>query len=233
LPFRTGAFRTIESGMRRAVRQSGSISALAAALAGALGLACAFGDRSPPAAGDAEFYRRAESERVSRLEGEVERLRADLAEAEQELGAAESGLSGSRSRADAISALAEARIQVERATKRAPWRAPLLKEAEEKLGEAERLVEARNFGSAVFFASRAARIARTTLEEARTAESEPGARIIAGDRVNLRDGPSNQHAVLAVLLFGTPVFPEREEGDWVLLRTTDGSVGWVHRSLIR
>jgi hypothetical protein len=220
--------------MRHAVRQSGSISTLTGAVAVALGLsgACASGGPPPPA-DDAEIYRRAGSERVSRLEREVERLRADLAEAEQELVAAESGLRGSRSRADAISALAEARIQVERAAQRAPWRAPLLKEAEEKLDEAERLVEARNFGSAIFFASRAARIARNALEEARMAESESGARIISGRRVNLRDGPSTQHAVLAVLLVGTPVFPEREEGDWVLLRTADGPVGWVHHSLIR
>jgi hypothetical protein len=203
------------------------------AVAVGLGAACASDPPGRTAADDAEIYRRAESERVSRLEREVERLRVDLAEAEQELVAAESGLSGSRSRADAISALAEARIQVERARQRAPWRAPLLDEAAEKLDQAERLIEARNFGSAIFFASRAARIARNILEEARTADSDPDVRIISGSRVNLRDGPSTQSEVLTVLLSGTPVFPEREEGDWVLLRTVDGSVGWVHRSLIR
>jgi len=221
--------------MHRAARQPGAISALTGALVVALGLAGACAFRSPPSspADDTDIYRRAETERVSRLEREVGRLRADLAEAEQELVAAESGLSGSRSRADAISALAEARIQVERATDRAPWRAPLLEEAAEKLEQADRLVEARNFGSAIFFASRAARIARNILDEAKAAETEPGARLIRGNRVNLRDGPSTQHLVLTVLLFGTPVFPEREEGDWILLRTADGSVGWVHRSLIR
>jgi Spy/CpxP family protein refolding chaperone len=222
--------------MRRVIRRSRAISTLTAALAVALGLACASAPSAsppPPPPDDAEIYRRAESERVSRLEREVEHLRADLSEAEQELVAAESGLRGSRSRADAISALAEARIQVERATKRAPWRAPLLKEAEEKLDEAERLVEAESFGSAIFFAARAGRIARNTLEEARMAESESGARHINGSRVNLRDGPSTQDAVLTVLLFGAPVFPERESDDWILLRTVDGSVGWVHGSLIR
>jgi hypothetical protein len=221
--------------MHPAVRQPGALSARSGALAAALGLAvaCTLGCLSSSPADDAEIYRRAESERVIRLEREVERLRADLAEAEQELVAAESGLSGSRSRADAISALAEARLQVERATERAPWRAPLLEEAGEKLDRAERLVEAKNFGSAIFFASRAARIARNILDEARMAEADPGSRIISGNRVNLRDGPSTQHLVLTVLLLGTPVFPEREEGDWILLRTADGSVGWVHRSLIR
>ena len=221
--------------MRRAVRRSGSISALIAALAVALGLACAGVSRapSPLSANDAEIYRRAELERISRLEREVERLRADLSQAEQELVAMESGLRGSRVRADAISALAEARIQVERAERRAPWRASLLKEAGEKLAEAERLVGAESFGSAIFFASRAERIARDTLEEARAAESDPGARSINGRGVNLRDGPSTRHDVLAVLPLGMPVFPEREEDGWILVRTAEGSVGWVHRSLTR
>ena len=221
--------------MHRGIRQSRPISRLIAALVVALGLACAGGSAAPPplATEDAELDCRAETERVSRLEGEVELLRVDLAEAERELVAVESGLRGSRTRADAISALAEARIQVERATKRVPWRAPLLKEAEERLDEAERLVEAENFGAAVFFASRAGRIARSTFEEPREAESKPGARAISGRRVNLREGPSTRHAVLTVLLLGTPVFPEREEEDWILVRTIDGSVGWVHRSLIR
>jgi hypothetical protein len=218
-------------GIRKSQWFSGliGVSALALGLAGA----CA---APPPATSptrDAEIYRRAESERNSLFEREVERLRADIAEAEQELVAVESGLRGSHSRADAISALAEARIQVDRARKRAPWRASLMKEAEEKLDEADRLVGAENFGSAIFFSSRAARIARNTLEEARMAESAPGARTVSGRRVNLRDGPSTQHAVLAVLLFGMPVFLEREESEWILLRTADGSVGWVHRSLIR
>ena len=102
-----------------------------------------------------------------------------------------------------------------------------------RLDEAERLVEAENFGAVAFFASRAGRITRNTIEEAREAESKPGARAISGSRVNLREGPSTRYAVLTVLLLGTPVFPGREEEDWILVRTTGGSVGWVRRSLIR
>ena len=218
------------SGIRKPRWFSGllGVSALALGLAGG----CAPTPPTSPAR-DAEIYRRAESERTSLFEREVERLRADIAAAEQELVAVESGLRGSNSRADAVSALAEARIQVDRARKRAPWRAARVKEAEKKLEEADRLVAAENFGSAIFFSSRAERIAKNILEEAKMAESMPGARTVSGRRVNLRDGPSTQHAVLAVLLLGMPVFPEREEGDWLLLRTADGSVGWVHRALIR
>jgi hypothetical protein len=222
-------------GMHRGARQSRSIFSLIAALVVTVGFGCGtgLGVQRNLVAEDAAVDGRAQSERVSRLEAEVALLRSELAEAERELVAVESGLRDSRTRADAVSALAEARIQVERATKRAPWRASLLEEAAEKLEEAERQVEAENFGSAFFFASRAGRIARNTMEEARTAKSKPGARAIGGRRVNLREGPSTSHAVLTVLLLGTPVFPEREKEDWILVRTTDGFVGWVHRPLIR
>ena len=217
------------------IRKPRWLSGLIGASALALGLAggCAAPPPDLPLDNDEDIYRRAESERSSLFEREIERLRADVAEAEQELVAVESGLRGSHSRADAVSALAEARIQVDRARKRAPWRASLGKEAVNKLEAADRLLGAESFGSAIFFSSRAARIAKNILEEARRAESAPGARSVSGRRVNLRDGPSTQHAVLGVLLLGMPVFPEREEGDWILLRTAEGSVGWVHGSLIR
>lgn len=221
--------------MHCGARQSRSISTLIATLVVTAGIGCGagLGARLHSAAEDAAVDGRAQSERVSRLEAEVALLRSELAEAERELVAVESGLRDSRTRADAVSALAEARIQVERATKRAPWRASLLKEAAEKLEEAEHQTEAQNFGSAVFFASRAERMAENAMEEARKAESEPGALTISGRRVNLREGPSTSHAVLTVLLLGTPVFPEREKEDWILVRTTDGFAGWVHRPLIR
>ena len=56
------------------------------------------------------------------LELEIDRLRADLGAAEQALVAVESGMRGGQTRAEAVSMLAEARIEVDRAQKRAPWR---------------------------------------------------------------------------------------------------------------
>jgi len=224
--------------MHFGVRRSRSISTLIAALVVTLGFGCVAGSPAPSRRGAevgeaAAADGRAQAERVSRLEAEVALLRSELAEAERELVAVESGLRDSRTRADAVSALAEARIQVERATRRAPWRASLLEEATVKLDEAERQVEAQNFGSAFFFAARAGRIAENAIEDARQAESAPGARTISAQRVNLREGPSTSLAVPTVLLLGTPVFPEREKEDWILVRTTDGLLGWVHRPLIR
>ena len=45
--------------------------------------------------------------------------------------------------------------------------------------------------------------------------------------------PSTDARVIAVLSDATPVFPERREDDWVLVRTAAGPVGWVHSSLLR
>jgi hypothetical protein len=188
---------------------------------------------APVEAPDAEVYRRADSERSERLAREVELLRAELEQAEQTLVAVESGLRGTQSRADAVSAIAEASVQVNRAAERASWRPDDLAEARAKLEEAERQVDAGHFGSAIFFASRAERIAARALAEAKTVAAARDVRYVAGRRVNLRAGPSTEDRVLGVLLHGTPVFPERQQGDWVLVRSAPGPVGWIHATMIR
>lgn len=185
----------------------------------------------PPA--DDSVYRSAQEARIRSLEGEVARLKADLGEAEQAMVAIESGLRGVHGRADAVSQLAEARIVLERAAAAAPWRRAALAEARSKLEEAESQFQTSHAGSAVFFASRARRIAEGLLAEARQVASEPEVRFVAGRRVNLRSGPSLEQAVLVVLERGTPVFPERSEGEWVLVRNPIGPAGWIHASLLR
>jgi len=181
---------------------------------------------------DAETYSQAQSERIHALEREVARLRGDLDEAESAMVAIESGLRGAQTRADAVSALAEARISVERARVSAPWRRAEIAEVTDKLEEAERQFQAGNPGSAVFFASRAQRIADALCEEARRITTAKGAGVITAPRVNLRAGPSTTDAVLSVLSEATPVLPQRSEGEWVLVRTPDGVAGWIHASLL-
>ena len=181
---------------------------------------------------DAEIYRQAQADRIQTLEREVSRLRHDVDEAESAMVTIESGLRGSQTRADAVSALAEARISVERADSSAPWRRAEIAEVKERLEEAERQFQAGNPGSAVFFASRAQRIADSLREEARRASAAEGARRVIAPRVNLRAGPSTEEAVLAVIVEATPLLPQRFEGEWVLVRTPDGTAGWIHTSLL-
>jgi hypothetical protein len=179
-----------------------------------------------------EIYARADDDRVQRLEFEVERLRTDLREAEESLVAIESGLRGVQGRADAASSLAEARIEVARAARRAPWSVAQLEEARRKLDVAEHQFQIGHSGSAVFFASRARRVAAGLIDEARRVAADPSARYIRGRRVNLRAGPSTRDEILEVLPGESPVLAERREGQWLLVRTTAGRVGWVHESLV-
>ncbi len=181
---------------------------------------------------DDAVYQRARVERTAYLELEVERLRADLRQAEEAMVAIESGLRGVHTRADAVSALAEARISVDRATRSVTWRQSEVQEAVAKLEEAERQFQEGHPGSTVFFASRAKRIADTLNDEANKVARTENARFIEAQRVNLREAPTLDSRVLAVLRGSTPVFPERREGAWVLVRTAAGQVGWIHASLL-
>ncbi|MCP5056612.1 MAG: SH3 domain-containing protein [bacterium] len=153
--------------------------------------------------------------------------------AEEALVSVESGLRGRHGRADAVSSLAQARIEVERAAEDAPWRASDMVEARSKLEEADLQIREERFGAAIFFVYRARRMAELVSEEARQVRDVPGARFVRGARVNLRAGPSTDDDIVTVLSPGTPVFPAREEEEWVLVRTSLGPVGWIHGSLLR
>ncbi|MBW2268864.1 MAG: SH3 domain-containing protein [Deltaproteobacteria bacterium] len=184
-------------------------------------------------ADDSAVYRSASAGRDAHFESEFARLRKDLQQAEQQLAAIESGLSSTHTRADAVSAIADARIAVERANRRAAWRANDTAQARSKLAEAERQLEAGLIGVAVFFASRAARLASDIDAEATEVERHANARFVDAPRVNLRAGPSTTYRVIDVLTAATPVFPERLEGEWMLVRAVNGPVGWVHTALVR
>ncbi len=210
------------------------------AFAAGLPLGCSLLNASEPPASavpplpeiDVAIYQRALVDRANRLDAEVQRLRADLRRAEEALVLAESGLRGSHGRADAVSTLAEVRIQVERAAGMASWQADEIAEARNKLEEADRQIAAGNFGVAMFFAYRTARIAEHLEAEARAVRGRPGTLYVRVAGVNLRAGPSTDDQVIRVLVRGTPVFPEQTRDAWTLVRVASGSVGWVHGNLL-
>ena len=54
-----------------------------------------------------------------------------------------------------------------------------------------------------------------------------------GKRVNLRAGPSPDAEVLGLLTANLPLFVERDEGGWSLVRTANGHVGFVRTDLLK
>jgi hypothetical protein len=172
-------------------------------------------------------------DRTHYLEREVSRLRADLAQAEAAIGVVESGKQGAQTRAHAVSALAEARLAVRRAGRAAPWRADDLAEARDSLARAEARFGAGRSASALFFASRARRIADELEDDAARLAASPEARLVTRTRANLRKGPSQADVVLDVLPKATPVVPERRQSSWIQIRTPSGQLGWVHGSLVK
>ena len=227
LRFLAAAFDSVRGRSRSRV---GVCLLVALACAGPPG--CASPPSPTPTPVDPGVFRRAEAERIERLEEQLELLRADLRRAEEALVLAESGLRGSYSRADAVSALAESRIEVERVARRAPWRGAEIAEARRKLDEADSQIRQDHFGAAFFFVYRAQRMADVVRREAEFVQSRPGTLFVTRPRVNLRAGPTTDARIVQVLGEGWPVFPETQQDPWVLVRVTSGSVGWVHQSLL-
>jgi hypothetical protein len=182
---------------------------------------------------EVEVLERAQRERREYLEREVVRLREDLQQAEDSIVQLESGLRGPQRRADAVSAVAEARIALDRVSAGVPWRRDRVAEARSKLEEADRQLASDHLGSALFFAARAQRITDSLRAETQQVAKWSDRRVIRGDRVNLRSAPSQTASVVETLAAETPLYPERSLDEWTLVRTPDGRVGWVHRKLLK
>jgi len=171
-------------------------------------------------------------ERNDRLERKVQRMQNDLSDAEDVLVSLESGLKGLHTHADAVSALADARIVLERAARRAPWRADRIKEARAKLAEAERHIEAGYYGSAVFFTARGRRMAQDALAEARRFRDDDDTRYVRPGKANVRRGPAMDERVVAVLGRGLPVTVQERSAGWCRIVTPRGEAGWIYGDLL-
>jgi hypothetical protein len=181
--------------------------------------------------------RRAEDER-RRLEEENAVRRRELEATETELIRTKARLKGLETRADAASAIAEARILMRRA-ETGRGRSADIARAQESLVRAEELLKEDNFGAAIFFASKAQDLV------AKVNEPRPSAPAAADDErpaphptcivkaatANLRESPSTDAPVLASVPRGTTLQALAARGGWTKVRQGD-VVGWILTRLV-
>ncbi len=56
--------------------------------------------------------------------------------------------------------------------------------------------------------------------------------IVKVKKANLRVGPGKNYEVNASALYGVVFKPGKKDGDWTQVTHSDGTKGWIHRSLI-
>jgi hypothetical protein len=187
---------------------------------------------SPEAERLAGRLRRAEDD-ARRLEERVTVLQRDLEMTETEVIRTKARLKGTETKAEASSALAEARILMRRlADERA--RPASLARGQELIARAEELLRQENFSAAAFFALKAQELA-TRPHETRTAPSErpaPKPRyVVRASLANIRRGPGPDEPVVGKAPREAVVEALAVRGDWVKV-THAGVTGWIHRSLL-
>ncbi|HET8644372.1 MAG TPA: SH3 domain-containing protein [Vicinamibacteria bacterium] len=174
--------------------------------------------------------RRAEEEQ-RRLEERLAAGQRDLEVTEMELIRTKARLKGLETKAEASSAIAEARILLRRAEGRG---GALLALGEQSLAKAEQQLREENFGAANFFALKAQDLATRAQDDAGVRRGEgplPLTVRVRVPRANLRRGPGESEAVVTILPRGTTLSVKRAQGEW--LEVAHGAVsGWIARGVV-
>jgi hypothetical protein len=198
-------------------------------------------DKRPAATADldrlnARLKRSEEEQR--RLEERVMLLQRDLELTETEIIRTKARLKGLETRAEASSAIAEARILAGRLDPRV--RAATKSLCNESIAKAEQQLNEANYGAAVFFAMKAQDIAKKVEEVADPGRHagpdeerpSPQASYRVKTRIaNIRKGPDLSEDVVAEAPEGSVLEASALSGDWVKV-THNGVTGWVSLSVV-
>jgi hypothetical protein len=188
-------------------------------------------------AGDAEKLRarlRQAEEEQHRLEERVALLQRDLDVTETEVIRTKAKLKGIETKAEASSAIAEAKILMRRVAEE-KGRSPNLVRCQELLDRAEGQLRDENFGAAAFFASKAQELLDASRRGGITPHEPerpaPKASYVArAGGANVRRGPSLTEPVVGKIPGGASVEATAVHGDWLKVKLGD-LVGWAYRPL--
>jgi len=179
---------------------------------------------------------RKSEEEQKRLEERLAAEQRDLEVTEMELIRTKARLKGLETKAEASSAIAEARILMKRVANDKS-QALDLSRCQQLLDRAEQQLGVENYGAAAFFAMKA----QDLLDETRHARADPTALdraapqktyTVQGDSVNIREGPSMTDPVIGRAAKGTVLEASVLRGDWVKVSQA-GLSGWVYLPLLR
>jgi hypothetical protein len=174
-----------------------------------------------------------------RLEERIALQQRELEVTETELIRTKARLKGIETRAEASSAIAEARILLRRLDPRT--RAPILSRCQDSLTKAEQQLQEENYGAAIFFALKAQdlavkaqddtprRPATTGTDKERPADKRQYK--VKVKKANIRKGPGLGEAVVGQAPEGAVLEATVARGEWV--KVTHGAVnGWVSLKLL-
>ena len=175
-----------------------------------------------------------------KLEERVVLLQRDLELTETEIIRTKARLKGIETRAEASSAIAEARILAGRLDPKA--RAATLSLCNENISKAEQQLSGAqpNYGAAVFFATKAQDIAKKAQEASESGrhlgpdDERPSPQTtyrVKAKTANIRKGPDVSEDVVAEAPEGSTLAASTVKGDWVKV-TYNGTTGWVSRSVV-
>ena len=199
--------------------------------------------REPAPGPSPEDVKRLET-RARRTEEEQRRLEEQLAlrlrelhVTETELIRTKARLKGLETRAEASSAIAEARILLKRVESRG--RSAALKAAEEDLEKSEGLLQEENYGAALFFALKAQDMVARAGDGRAAADGADVERppsqstyVVSVDSANIRQDPSTKGPVVAEVTRGTTLRALAVRGNWVKV-AHEKVVGWVSLRLVQ
>ena len=177
--------------------------------------------------------RRAEEEE-RRLEERVALLQRDLEMTETEVIRTKAKLKGVETKAEASSAIAEARILMRRLSQE-KGRSQSSARCKELLDRAEQQLREENFGAAAFFASKAQDLLDATRRGGLGAQEQdrPAPRttyVAKPGGANVRRGPALTEPVVGKVPGGASVEASAMRGDWLKVKLGE-LVGWAYRPL--
>jgi hypothetical protein len=201
-----------------------------------LSTSCAKADGGSVTSSEADKLRdklRQSEEEQRRLEERVALLQRDLDVTETEVIRTKAKLKGIETKAEASSAIAEARILLRRVTEE-KGRSANLARCQELLDRSEQQLREENYGAAAFFASKAQELLDATRRGGAAREPDRPAPkrtyVARSSGANVRRGPALGEPVLGKIPAGASVEATAIHGDWIKVKYGDLE-GWAYRPL--